>query len=535
MTTLKRWPAAAVCCTALIVPAALWASTLGNPLIYLHHDVPPGQALYVISKLFGLLALSLFWFQALAALARGVPQLGFLQLGRETHRRLGLTLFALALAHACLFFAAASLRSGHLALGLLTLRFDNGFFAFYTTLGLIALLLFPLGIAAGFLRARFSSLRWLHRVWAVAFVLVFLHGMNIGTETRLGLMFYVYVFMAVSLGATAILRILVGWRSGYRRRSVHGARRQSAAATDGAAKGRAAWLFVLAVGAAGSLNVPVSRAETLPHGLLLSGLTGGEWRLYASTGDARGLHIIPTTAEPRTPAISPSGDRIAYVDVAGNLREYRVEDQTTKVRIESSPKRGITQPAYDGAGRLLAVSLKNGNSIDTDIVAVDAEGGFRTLLPQRSAQFEPAAAADGAILYGNVHCTVACGRVIQEIWRYRASVGRAEQLTLLNAVSRQPYAGPDGAVYFSSNAAGSYHIWRLRPDEDHPEEITGGNVVDAWPVVTAGRDVYFIRHTPEGVSLMQIEHGSRAATRVALPIQFDNLKDLRLSRCASRC
>lgn len=213
MTVSRRWPAAAVTLFVFIAPVMLWAWSTGNPAYYLQHAAPPGQGLYVASRLLGLIALSLFWFQAMTALARGVPRLqGFFLLSPVNHRRLGLSLFGLVIAHVLLFFLAVSLRTGHVAYGVLIPDFEAGFYRFYVSLGVIALALLPLGIAAGYLRRRLAGIRWLHRIWPVVFALVFLHGVNIGTETRIGLMFYVYLLMAVSLVAAATLRAVTAWR-----------------------------------------------------------------------------------------------------------------------------------------------------------------------------------------------------------------------------------------------------------------------------------------------------------------------------------
>lgn len=218
----QRWPAALVCAFLFLVPVVLWIWSTGNPLYYFRYSVPPGQGLYVVSRLIGLVALSLFWFQAMAALARGVPRLaGFFQLGSQAHRRLGIVLLVLMASHGLLFFAAVSLRTGHIAVPVLIPRFDAGYYTFYMGLGVLAFWLLPLGALAGFLRRRAPLLRWLHRIWVPIFALVLLHGLTIGTETRLGLMFYVYLLMAVSLMGAATLRFLYIRKARHQERDLH--------------------------------------------------------------------------------------------------------------------------------------------------------------------------------------------------------------------------------------------------------------------------------------------------------------------------
>lgn len=185
-----------------LVPLGLWLYTTGNPLFYFVEETPPGQGLYVISKGLALIALSLFWFQCVAALTKSTPNIsGFFRLSLRAHRLLGSILLALILIHVLLFFAAVSLRSGHLAFGVVVPKFDEGFYNFYVSLGVFALILLVVAVTAGILRARYRNVltTWLHRLWFVAFGLVFLHGVNIGTETRMGIMLYVYYFILVSI------------------------------------------------------------------------------------------------------------------------------------------------------------------------------------------------------------------------------------------------------------------------------------------------------------------------------------------------
>lgn len=190
----------------------LGAWSIGSPLYYLLNDVPPGQGVYILSKLTGLLAFSLFWLQAMAALLGGLPRLpGLASRLQPGHRVLGGTVLVLLVTHALLFFLAVSLRSGHPALGALTPDFSSGFYGFYRSLGVVALILACLAVLGGILRRHRPGLRWLHRAWAVTFLLVFLHGVSIGTETRLGAMVYLYWLMAGGLGLTLVLAVVRGW------------------------------------------------------------------------------------------------------------------------------------------------------------------------------------------------------------------------------------------------------------------------------------------------------------------------------------
>jgi predicted ferric reductase len=218
---VRRLLVPAVCLMTLLIPVLVWLISTHGPIAYFVHEVPPGQRFYILSKLFGLLALALFWLQCMAALARFVPALrGFLSLSRKQHAWIGATTFALIVVHIGLFITASTFRTGHLALPLLVPKFDQGFYSAFVSLGAVAFWILLVVIVAGMLRARGHDVwRWVHRASLVVFALGFLHGITIGTETRFGLMKYVYAFIALSL-ATAVASWIWMVRARLRRTSI---------------------------------------------------------------------------------------------------------------------------------------------------------------------------------------------------------------------------------------------------------------------------------------------------------------------------
>jgi predicted ferric reductase len=200
---LKRLLVPAVSAVTLLIPVVVWLISTHSPLEYFTHAVPPGQRVYILSKLCGLLALALFWLQCMTALARSAPAVrGFFSLTRRQHVMLGVTTFVLVLTHLGLFIAASSIRTHHFALPLLVPKFDQGFYSSFISLGAIAFWILLAVLVAGILRARgFQVWRWLHRASLLVFALGFLHGLVIGSETRFGLMKYIYAFIGLSLAA----------------------------------------------------------------------------------------------------------------------------------------------------------------------------------------------------------------------------------------------------------------------------------------------------------------------------------------------
>ena len=286
-------------------------------------------------------------------------------------------------------------------------------------------------------------------------------------------------------------------------------------------------LFALAL----LLGALAAHATPPPAGMAFVGLQDGAWRLFVVRADGA-PKAVATQPEPRTPALSRDGQRVAYVSASGELREVDLRSGADAVLLRPDAEAAYTQPAYGpSADALYVVVLKRGSSVDTDIATVDRQAGrARPVVTQRSAQFEPHVSADGRVLlYGHVACTLECGKIIQEVWARDLLTGEAEQLTLLNGISRQASHAPDGAVVFSSNGAGPYNIWRLPRRGARPEQLTEGTVTDETPVADAAGNVFFVRRQREGSALMRRAPDGRL-TQVSLPRNVTDIKDLRFSR-----
>lgn len=186
----------------LLIPPVAWLMSSGDPLAYFTHHVPPGQLLFVASKLCALMALVLFWLQCMMALSRIAPALhGFFQLSRRQHIVLGCTTALMVVLHVGLFVTASTLRTKASALDMLVPTFTHGYYRSNIGLGAIAFWVLFVGMLGGTLRLwRGTAWRWVHRAVFVVFTLGFLHGVAIGSETRFGLMKYIYAFVGLSIG-----------------------------------------------------------------------------------------------------------------------------------------------------------------------------------------------------------------------------------------------------------------------------------------------------------------------------------------------
>jgi predicted ferric reductase len=192
-----------------VSPVVAWFASVNDPFAYFRTGLPAGQQMYLVAKLSGLLAMFVFWLQAMLALARRAPILvGFPSSGPRLHKLLGIATVMLIFAHVGLFVAAASTRSDQIAWDLLWPDFTHGYYRTHIGLGAVALWMTPLMLFAGWRLSR-GRRAWkvVHMVWPIAFVLVFLHAYGIGTESRFGAMRYVVLFVIASLAIALFHRL----------------------------------------------------------------------------------------------------------------------------------------------------------------------------------------------------------------------------------------------------------------------------------------------------------------------------------------
>jgi hypothetical protein len=284
-----------------------------------------------------------------------------------------------------------------------------------------------------------------------------------------------------------------------------------------------------------SLTVFVSTvahsADDWPTGLSFVGLKAGYWRLYLVAPEAREPQPVVTAQEPRTPTYNPRAGKVAYIGSNASLREITLVTATEQIVLNANVKQTYTQPAYDTDGkRLFVVALQEGASVDTDILMLDGTRQQRkAVVTQPLAQFEPRFQAPNTLYYVSVSCNHGCGRIIQEIWRMDLSSGEAEQLTLVNAIARQPaLATADQWLYFASNQAGNFHLWRLNLASGQYEPLTSGRVTDSNPAFDREQRLYFLRHTPTGVQLLRRENDGTLQA-MTLPEPFEDLRDLEIN------
>ena len=203
------------------VPIIIWWKSVGDPSVYFTHVLPPGQSIFAFAKLAGLLAISGLWAQAVLAMMPRVPMFrGFPTLTRRTHIVLGLATASLIAAHVGMFVFASSLRKKVIAWDLLLPNFDHGYYFLCITFGAIALYILVIVLFAGW-RTHRGDQGWkkAHMLWIGVFAFALLHSIGIGSETRNGILGYVFLFIGSSLSLIVIARLGVAI-SKHRLRSI---------------------------------------------------------------------------------------------------------------------------------------------------------------------------------------------------------------------------------------------------------------------------------------------------------------------------
>lgn len=216
------WRTIALIGAMALAPAVIWLRQVGDPSVYFTSSLPPGQTLFAFAKLCGLLAIVLFWVQALLGMAPRVRALRVLpQLSRRAHIWLGIATALMIFAHVGLFVVATSFRKNTIALDLLLPNFNHGYYFLCITLGAFAFYLLIIVLFAGWrLKGGSRSWKFIHMLWAAMFALVLLHSLGIGSESRSGPMGYLFFFIAGSLSVVALTRLLVWWRKKNANRSL---------------------------------------------------------------------------------------------------------------------------------------------------------------------------------------------------------------------------------------------------------------------------------------------------------------------------
>jgi len=275
----------------------------------------------------------------------------------------------------------------------------------------------------------------------------------------------------------------------------------------------------------------------LPAGLMMVAYDGIAWHPYIVKSDSDGWIKIKDVSDPVSVTWQHEKDAFLIKGSDGSISSYQL-DSKEFTQLPAFDETTVTQlRAYQDG--VVMVRLMDGKSRETTIISaessVDKPG---EILRQASAQFHPYIHND-QLYYAHVSCRAECKPLIQEVWRKQLQSGRTQQLTLLNATSYLYSATADDRYGFiSSNQRGYYHLARLDLLSGEIDWLTEGAVTDNFPSVAADGDLYFIRRTPAGSSLMKLPAAAESrgvvpeamVEHIQLPADVQKIRYLELNQ-----
>ena len=157
--------------------------------------------------------------------------------------------------------------------------------------------------------------------------------------------------------------------------------------------------------------------------------------------------LIDTDGGGRDPAISPEGDRIAYISAR--------RDNLWVVSTDAGPHIELTA----GAADIMRDYRNQLTGREAAFLDVPAAPGYGVASPFRSPSWTP----DGRyILYTSMEGVDPEGRPNEDIWIISADGTEKFQLTTNGSVDRFPVMSPEGDyIYFLSNRGESWGVWRI--------------------------------------------------------------------------
>jgi hypothetical protein len=170
----------------------------------------------------------------------------------------------------------------------------------------------------------------------------------------------------------------------------------------------------------------------------------------------RRMHPIPGTLRARDPAVSPDGQRLAYLsygDGTTNLVVSQLDGSSPRALSSFSSGEWLQHPSWSPDGRSLVVSLQH------DLWTVEVETGQWTRLTDRPEDELDAVWAHDGIWFA----TEVDG--VQEIVRLDPASGRLVQQTRTTGGAHTPWPLPDGSLLYSAYTAYGMKAMRVPASE----------------------------------------------------------------------
>jgi len=241
----------------------------------------------------------------------------------------------------------------------------------------------------------------------------------------------------------------------------------------------------------------------------------GNWDIFMADGDGRNVvQLTDTSHDENEPRWSADRKRIVYS--ASNGKLYVIDVKTKEyhqVPIEDNGGK-MTGPSFSPDGKkIVYVHFKPDKADDTELAIFDLDRNTnRKFMDQYGPLFFPSWSPDDKyIIYTVGHCSMDCGRIIQELWLAGTKGNYARQVLMTNSHCMQPIWSSDGKkIAFASDKSGNYDIWSLSLENWGLTQLTNDPHLDTSPAWSPdGRRIAFVsaRNGKTMIWIMDLETG----------------------------
>jgi TolB protein len=242
------------------------------------------------------------------------------------------------------------------------------------------------------------------------------------------------------------------------------------------------------------------------------------WDLFVADESGAGAHqLTDTPFDERSPSWSPDGKHIVYSTSDGRLRIINVDTGEVRLISPIGERSSEVQPAFSPDGRSVVFVVFKGEKVDdSDLAIFDLESDTSVVFfSQRSAQLFPVWSPHGRqIAYMNVHCSMECGRIIQELWTVQARRKTAQQALMTNSQCMQPDWSPDGrSIVFASDKDGDFDIWVYDIETKAARQLTQDTAADTDPCWSPdGEKIAFVSSLSGNFGIYTVDKEGRNLT-----------------------
>jgi len=254
--------------------------------------------------------------------------------------------------------------------------------------------------------------------------------------------------------------------------------------------------------------------------IIFSSIASGNWDIWSVKPDGSEMkRITDTPGNEHSPAVSPDGKEIVYVDTSRSLRIMNIDGSNKR---EIPLPRGIhAQPAWAPAGDKIAFVKYIVVPTDaSEIWVVERKNGEwgepERLSAHPPMRLYPSFSPDGAkIAYAQFRRDKLLGAV-EEIGILNLGEKEFQEITADGVDNFKPVWSPTGRyIAYTSNKSGNYDIWIISVKDKRERRLTRSSTYDGEPT-----------WSPEGDEIAFVSTRSGAKEIWVISSAGDNLRQI---------